>query len=66
MLLLLKIPFAMYQIPFGSKARVPVLGIIIICLYFKMLSDKSGEIKIVKNLEEEIGMFSRSHINVLI
>jgi hypothetical protein len=51
-LLLLKIPFAMYQIPFGSKARVPVLGLIIIVVYLRMLSSKAGEIKMVKKLEE--------------
>ncbi len=51
-LLLFKIPFATYQIPFGSRARVPVLGIIIIIFYFRMLSIKSGEIKIAKKLDD--------------
>lgn len=51
-LLLLKVPFAMYQIPFGSKARIPVLGVIIILVYLRMLSVKSTEIKVVKNMED--------------
>jgi hypothetical protein len=41
-LLLLKIPFATYQIPFGSKAKIPILGIIIIIFYLRMLSAKSS------------------------
>lgn len=51
-LLLLKIPFATYQIPFGSRVKVPVLGIIIIIFYFRMLSIKSVEIKTAKNLDD--------------
>lgn len=51
-LLLLKVPFAMYQIPFGPKARIPVLGVIIILVYLRMLSAKSTEIRVVKNMED--------------
>ena len=65
-LLLLRVPFATYQIPFGSKARVPVLGIVIIVLYLRMLSVKSSDIKTAKKLDDEIGIFSKEHINVLI
>jgi hypothetical protein len=65
-LLLLKIPFATYQVPFGSKARIPVLGIVIIVYYLRMLSIKSTEIKISKNVDDEIAMFSKEHINILI
>ena len=65
-LLLLKIPFATYQIPFGSQARIPVLGIVIIVLYLRMLSIKSSDIKSAKKLDDEIGIFTKEHINVLI
>ena len=58
-LLLLKIPFATYQIPFGSQAKIPVLGIIIIVLYLRMLSHKSSDIKSAKKLDDEIGIFSK-------
>lgn len=64
--LLLKVPFATYQVPFGSRARIPVLGALIIILYLRMLSVKSTEIRIAKNLADESGIFSKEHINVLI
>lgn len=51
-LLLLKIPFATYQIPFGSKAKIPILGIVIIVFYLRMLSAKSTEIKVAKHLDD--------------
>ncbi len=51
-LLLLKIPFATYQIPFGSKAKIPILGIVIIVFYLRMLSGKSTEIKVAKHLDD--------------
>jgi hypothetical protein len=41
-LLLLRIPFARYQIPFGPRAKIPVLGIVIIVLYLKVISTKSA------------------------
>lgn len=65
-LLLLKIPGSGYRIPFGSRARVPIVGIVIIVLYLRMLTLKSAQIKIEKKLEDEIGIFSKQHINVLI
>lgn len=40
-LLLLKVPFATYQVPFGARGRIPVLGAVIIILYLRMLSVKS-------------------------
>jgi hypothetical protein len=47
-LLLLKIPFATYQFPF---AKIPVLAIVLILAYLRMLSVKSEEITVAKNVE---------------
>lgn len=66
LVLLMKLPYATASLPLCSGTRVPIPAIIIVVLYLKLLSYWSAEIKNAKKLEEEIGMFTKEHINILI
>ena len=64
--LLLKFPYATYKIPIGSQTKVPVIGIIIVLSYLKMLAYWSGKIQAEKKLEDDVGFFTKDHINILV
>lgn len=64
--LLMKVPFATYQLPISSSTRLPIFGIINVVVYLEILSYWSAEIKKAKKLEDEVGMFTKDHINILV
>ena len=64
--LLLRLPFATYRLTFRGKTKIPIFGIIIIIFYLRILSFWESEIKSKKDIDEEFGIFSKGHINVLV
>ena len=64
--LLLRFPFATYRVTIKGKTKIPILGIIIIIAYFRVLAFWESEIISKKNIDEDIGIFSKGHINILV
>lgn len=65
--LILRLPFATYQITVRKKTKIPIFGIVFILVYLRILAYWEAEIKSKKAIEEEgFGIFSKGHINVLV